>query len=180
MTAPAARPYGVVAEFDTAERLLEAARAAHRAGFRDVEGFSPFPVEGLDEVLEEPPSRLTAIALVGGVGAATGFFLLQAYAMGISYPFDIGGRPLFSWPSYVLSSFAVGILGAVVSSVLGMLYLNRLPRLHHPIFEHKGFIRVTQDRFFLRIGPDHERFDEARIREVLGSSAPLSLRTLQL
>lgn len=171
-------PYGLVAEFERPDELVAAARAARREGFAELEGYSPFVVEELDEALGLEPSILPVLALAGGLLGAVGFFLLQTYAMVESYDFNIGGRPLFSWPSFILPSFAIGIAGAAVTTVVGMLILDGLPRLNHPIFEHEGFARATQDRFFLRIGPDRRGWDEERVRAFLETRHPLSLRML--
>lgn len=178
MSAPEAAPaYGVMAEFDDPDSLLGAARAARAEGFGVVEGFSPYPVEGLDEALGLKASPLPLVALGGALLGGLGFYALQAYAMGVHYRFDIGGRPLFSWPSYVLPSFAVAVMLASVAAVAVMLALCRLPKLHHPAFDNDRFGRASEDRFFLRLGPEDGRDAEAARRFLEGRN-PLSIRVL--
>ena len=49
--------YGLMAYFDSAERLLEALRVLKEKGYRHLEALTPNPVEGIEEVLggELPP-----------------------------------------------------------------------------------------------------------------------------
>lgn len=174
--------FGLVAEFARPDELLAAAQAARAAGFRELEAYSPFPVEGLAEALGLPRSPISLLALAGGLVAGGGAMLTQLFAFGLNYVLNIGGRPLFAWQSYVLPSFATGVLGAGATAVLAMLLLNRLPRLHQPIFEHDRFHLATRDRFFLRVGPGDgtggDRFDEEGARRWLEGRDPLSIRRL--
>ena len=89
------------------------------------------------------------------------------------YPFNIGGRPFHSWPMFIPITFEMGILGAALSGVVAMFALNRLPRLHHPLFAVPGFERASVDRYFLCIEASDPKFgDVARTqRFLLGAGA---------
>lgn len=140
--------YGVLAEFPTADELLAAARAAHDDGYT-VEAYSPFPVEGLDEAVGFVRNRMPLITFVGGLAGGAGGYFMQWYSAVVSYPVNIGGRPLDSWPAFVPATFALTILGAAVAAVIGMLLANGLPRLRHPLFEIREFDLATRNRFFV-------------------------------
>ncbi len=154
--------FGVMAEFDTAERILQVARHVHEDGYRHIDAFTPFPVEGLAEVVGFGREWLPSIALVGGVLGGIGGFLLQYYASVIAYPLNIGGRPLNSWPSFIPITFELTVLGAALSAVLGMMVLNWLPKPYHPVFNVPRFALASRDRFFLLIRVDDPHFDRER------------------
>jgi hypothetical protein len=159
--------YGLLGEFPSAEHLVEAAQLAREAGYRRMDAYSPFPIEGLADALGARPSRLPFIVLVGGIcGGALGY-LMQWYMVAVSYPLNIGGRPTHTWPAFVPVTFELTILGAALAAVLGMLALNGLPRPHHPLFNVPEFSLASQHRFFLCIEAADPRFDLAATGEFL-------------
>lgn len=164
--------YGLMASFDTADELLHAAEAAYAAGYRKMDGYSSFPVEGLDDALGIRPTRLPYGTLAAGiVGGLTGYGL-QYYCNVISYPLNIGGRPLYSWPAYIPVTFELTILFAAFFTVLGMLAANGLPMPYHPVFNAPEFSFASRDKFFLCIESVDKQFDLERTREFLETLHP--------
>jgi hypothetical protein len=164
--------FGVLAEFDGPESLVEATRRVHAAGFQRFEAYSPFPVHGLPEAMGFLRTRLPLIVFAGGVvGCITGY-LLQYWVSAVSYPLNIGGRPHNSVPSFIPVTFEMTILFAALAAVLGMLALNRLPRPHHPLFGIERFSHVTRDAFFLCILAEDAKFDHALVRDFLQALGP--------
>ena len=155
----AAHIYGVLAEFPSAEHLVDAARLAHEAGYRKMDAYSPMPVEGLADAVGSPPSRLPLIVLLGGIAGGALGYLMQWYLSVVSYPLNIGGRPEHPWPAFIPVTFELTILGAAIAAVLGMLALNGLPRPHHPLFNVPDFSLASQHRFFLCIEARDPQFD---------------------
>lgn len=150
--------YGLLAEFETAEALVAAAEGARSAGYRKLDAYSPFPVEGLAEALHFHERKLPVLALVGGlVGCAAGFGL-QYYVSVIAYPVNIGGRPLASWPSFVPVAFELTILIAALCAVFGMLLMNGLPMPYHPLFNNSKFSMASSHAFFLCIEAADKQF----------------------
>jgi hypothetical protein len=166
------RTYGLLAELTTPDELLAAVRTARRAGYRRVEAYSPFPVEGLVEALELGPSRVPLIVLAGGLIGGISGYLLQYWVSVLAYPINVGGRPFNSWPAFVPVTFEMTILGAALFGVIGMLALNGLPLPYHPLFNLAQFGRVTRDRFFLCIEASDPRFDLLETRRFLESLGP--------
>ena len=161
--------YGLLAEFHTPEELLAAARRAHQEGYRRMDAYSPFPVEGLAEAIGHHHTRLPLIVLIGGlVGCASGF-LLQYWASVLYYPMNIGGRPPNSWPAFIPITFEMTILLAATSAVLGMLALNGLPMPYHPVFNVERFALASRNHFFLAIEARDARFHLAGTRQFLQS-----------
>lgn len=162
-------PYGLVAEFDTAEALVKAAAKARDAGYRRMDGYSPFPIEGLMEALGHHGTKLPLVIFMGGLLGGLGGYFLQWYTAQYSYPFNIGGRPLNSWPMFLPVTFECTILGAVLSAVFGMLAMNGLPMPYHPLFHIERFALASRDRFFLAIRAIDPKFDLKGTREFLQS-----------
>jgi len=165
--ATAAKHFGLVAEFHEPEPLIAAARAVTEAGYRKVEAYSPFPLEGLAEALEFKRTRLPLIVLCGGIIGGLAVYALQYWVSVIQYPLNIGGRPTHSWPLFLPVTFECIVLLAALSCVLGMLALNGLPRPFHPLFDVEGFERASSDRYFLLIMAADGKFDVDQTREFL-------------
>jgi hypothetical protein len=164
--------YGLMAEFRTSDELLLAAERAHQEGYRRMDAYSPMPIHGLAEAIGVRFTAVPLVVLIGGLtGAATGFGLCH-YMSQIAYAHNIGGRPLFSWPSYIPVTFETAVLFASFSAVIGMLAMNGLPRPYHPVFNVSRFDRASHDRFFLCIEAADEKFHPERTREFLESLNP--------
>src|SRR3989449_6482675 len=159
--------YGLMAEFDAAEQLIAAAERCRAEGYRYVNAYTPFPVEGLAEALGFRRSSVPLITLIGGVGGGVGGFFMQYWMAAISYPQNIGGRSLNSWPMFIPVTFELTVLGAAVFAVLGMLALNKLPQPHHPVFNAPRFALASNNRFFLCIEARDPKFDRVQASQFL-------------
>jgi hypothetical protein len=166
------RYYGLMAEFGSPADIVAAAQRAHAEGYRRMDAFTPFPVEGLAEAMDFHRTRVPLIVFLGGLaGCLLGYFM-QYYFMAIYWPFNIGGRPLNSWPAFIPITFELTVLLAAISAVLGMLALNGLPQPYHPVFNAPNFALASQDRFFLCIEAGDPRFDREATRAFLTSLSP--------
>jgi hypothetical protein len=172
--------YGLLAEFATVDTLVAAAKQARVQGYRQVEAYSPFAIEGLDEAIGLPRNRVPLIALLGGIAGGLGTYFLQWYSAVIDYPVNIGGRPLNSWPSFIPPTFELTILGAAFAAVIGMLVLNGLPRLYHPLFNVPEFDLATRNRFFLCLPARDPAFEIDRAKKFLQDLQPLLMREVPL
>ena len=167
--------FGILAEFEDADALIEASRRTHEAGFRQFEAYSPLPVDGLAEAVGFHRSRMPLVVLIGGIVGFLSGWGLQYYVSVINYPLNIGGRPLNSWPSFIPVIFEMTVLFAALSAVLGMLAMNGLPRPHHPLFAIPQFDRATQDRFFLCILARDPAFHPHSTRQFLERLGPVEI-----
>lgn len=159
--------YGLSGAFESAESLLAATRKTYEAGYRKFDAYTPVPVDGLAEAMGRRGTAIPRFVLCGGiVGGLTGWFL-QWFSATYDYPLNVGGRPFNSWPMFIPVIFELTVLFAAITGVLGMLFLNGLPRLHHPIFNAQGIRRATLDRFFLCIESSDPRWDRRATREFL-------------
>ena len=164
--------YGVMAEFDSPTALVAAARAAREQGYRKLDAYSPFPIEELSDALHLHRNKLPLIVLIGGIMGCIAGYLLQYYVTVIYFPINVGGRPLNSWPAYIVITFEVTILFAALSTVLGMLALCGLPMPYHPVFNVPRFALASRNRFFLCIEAADPMFDHDRTSEFLETLGP--------
>jgi hypothetical protein len=151
--------YGLLAEFDTAQQLLDAARSVHRAGYTKTDAFSPFPIHGLAETLGFRERRLSPLVFMGGLAGLVAGYSLEYWTQVIAYPLNIGGRPYHSWVSFIPPAFETTILFAAFTAGLSMIVLNGLPQLYHPVFNAKRFHLASQDKFFLVVEANDPKFN---------------------
>ena len=162
-----AGPYGLMAEFEDPSALVAAAKRTYEAGYRNIDTFSPYPIEEAWEAIGQHDRRLSKIVLGGGVlGLLTGF-ALQEWVHQVAYPINIAGKPLNSWPQFVPVMFELTILFAALSAVIGMIVLNGLPQPYHPVFNVPRFEHASRDKFFLLVESADPKFDREQTREFL-------------
>jgi hypothetical protein len=164
--------HGLLAEFTTPEAVLGAARRAFEQGYRRLDAYTPFPVEGLAEAIGFTRNRLPLIVLAGGIVGGLAAYLMMWYSAVINYPLNVGGRPYHSWPAFVPITFEMTVLAAAFAAVLGMLGLNGLPMPYHPVFNVPSFAQASRNRFFLGIQADDPLFDRAQTRHFLEGLGP--------
>src|SRR5262252_8136281 len=168
-----ARPYGMIAEFRTAAAVLHAAEKVRDAGFRRWDVFTPFPVHGMDKAMGLKNSKVGWFSFLGGVTGYTTGMLLIWFCNKLDYPIVIGGKPMFSPFSAFPPSYELTILFGAFGSLFGMLFLNRLPRLHHPLLKNRRFGQVTHDKYFLVIETSDPKYSEpatVKLLEAAGSN----------
>lgn len=161
--------HGVMGEFATPEQLLAAAKKAREAGYKHVDAFTPFPIEGLAHAIGFRWTAVPLITFIGGLGGGLTGFGLQYWASAITYPLNIGGRSLNSWPAFIPVTFELTVLGASIFAVVGMLALNKLPQPYHPVFNVERFAQASTDKFFLCIEARDPKFNLAETSRFLQS-----------
>jgi hypothetical protein len=167
--------YGIMAEFDTPGTLVTAARRTYEAGYKKIDAYTPFPIEELSEAIGFHRNSVPLVVLIGGILGGCSGFGLQYWIHVINYPLNIGGRPLNSWPAFIVVTFEMTILFAGLFAVLGMLALNGLPMPYHPVFNIPRFAFASKDRFFLIIFSSDPKYDAASTRRFLESLGPRSI-----
>jgi hypothetical protein len=166
--------YGYIVEFDDAEDLLATARASRAEGYTVVEAYSPMPLHGLSEIMGWK-NHMSLIVLCGGIFGGIAGFALQYWISVIDYPVNIGGKPMNSWPAFIVPTFEGTILCAALAAVFGMFWLNGLPQPYHPVFNVPRFSEASRDRFFLMILSRDPKFDMVGTKRFLAQRNPLSL-----
>lgn len=175
-----AEVYGILAEFAEPEPLLAASRGVYAAGYRQLDAFTPFPVEGLADAIGFRTDRVALFTLLGGIAGGALAFAMQWYCNVVGYPIDIGGRPMFSWPAFIPVTFELTVLGAALTAAFAMLALNRLPKPWHPAFNLSSFARASRDRFFLCVLARDPLYNPDTLRELLSTFQPLSIQEAPL
>ena len=177
--AGAPRLYGLLAEFETPQALLDAATRVQEAGYVKTDAFSPMPIHGLAEALGFREHLVPKIILGGGIAGLITGYGLQYWTQVVDYPMNIGGRPEWSWIAWIPPMFELTILFAALSAVFGMLALNGLPQPYHPVFNAARFERASQDAFFLVIEAGDPKFDLDQTRAFLSGLHPREVVTLE-
>jgi hypothetical protein len=165
----------LLAAFSGGDALRATARKARTEGFQSLDAFTPYPVEGLVQELSPQASHVRIAMFVGGMGIAALAYGLEWYSAVIAYPIDSGGRPLNSWPTFVMFPFAIGIFAAAVAGLIAFFVQSGLPRLHYPLFEIDGFRRASQDSFLLAIAAPQADRDRQRARDLLREAGAVSI-----
>ncbi len=168
-----------MAKFEKPEQLLHAAHAAYEAGYRKMDAYSPYAVEGVAEAMGLHKTRVPLIILLGGICGALTAYGMQWYSAVIDYRLNVGGRPPHSWPAFIPITFELTVLFAAIAGVIGMLALNGLPRLYHPVFNAPEFKLASQTRFFLCIEKDDALFQAEKVRAFLSSLAPMTITEVE-
>lgn len=167
--------YGIIAEFAEPEQVLNAARGAYQAGYRKMEAYTPHEIEGLAEALGYHKTRVSLVALIGGICGALTAYGMEWFSAVIHFPLNVGGRPLHSWPSFIPITFELTVLFASLAAFFGMLAMNGLPKPYHPVFNAPDFKLATQTRYFLCIEAEDPRFKPEEVRGFLQSYSPISV-----
>ena len=167
--------WGLIAEYDEPEQLLQAAEKARDHGFTRLDAYTPFPIHGLYDALGHGKTRLQWLVLIAGIIGGVGGFWMQYYANVIDLPWNVGGRPLNSWPSFMPVAFELSILFAALTAVIGMLVLNGLPKPYHPLFNVKEFEAASKDKFFLCVKASDPKFNLQKTKAFLQSLDPRSV-----
>jgi hypothetical protein len=161
--------YGIMGEFNSPSDLVAAARRTYEAGYRRINGYSPYPIEELSEAIGFTRTSLPLIVLIGGILGGLGGFFMQYWMEVIDYPLNVGGKPYNSWPAFIPITFECTVLVAAFAAVLGMLVLNKLPQPYHPVFNAPNFALATRDRFFLVIEANDPRFSHDETTQFLNT-----------
>ena len=168
--------YGLLAEFDTPTELVHATEAAHAAGYRRMDCYTPYPVEEAAEALHFHRNRVPLLCLIGGILGGSTAFLMQTWMSVWGYPLNIAGRPLYSWPAFIIPAYEWTILFSGLSAAFGMIALNGLPQPYHPLFNAPNFRSgATVDKFFLCLEATDPKFSLTDSRAFLESFSPVSV-----
>lgn len=177
---PTSALYGLMAEFARPKELVAAAEKARLAGYRQMDAYTPIPIEELAEALGLRRTRLPILVFLGGLVGCIGGFGLAYWTQVFAYPMNVGSRPFNSWPQFIPVTFETTVLGAALTAFVGMWALNRLPQPYHPVFNVPEFARASTDRFFLCIEATDARFDTHGTRQFLEGLHPVGVSEVAL
>jgi hypothetical protein len=165
----------VLAEFSDPESMLNGLELLRSQGFRKLESYTPYQVEGVAEGLGLAQPWLPKLTFAGGLFGAVAGYLIQWYANVYDYPYNVGGRPLHPVPAFIPATFEAAVLAAAFTAFVVFFFAARLPALWDPVFEVEGFERAFIDRYWIGIGRVEEQLDLEHVELILAPSAPLRL-----
>lgn len=162
--------HGVMAEYSDEHAAVAGAQRMYDLGYRVMDGYTPFPVHGLDDAIGRKRTKLPIIVLAAGLAGAIGGFGMMAFSAAVHYPINVAGRPYIAWPMFVPITFECTILCASLTAVFAMIGLNGLPQPYHPTFNVPAFERASSNSFFVCVESTDPKFDPAKVREDFGST----------
>jgi hypothetical protein len=172
-------PYGLIAEFETPAAIIDAAVRVRDAGYRRWDVFTPFPIHGMDDAMGLKDSKVGWISFVGAsIGFTTGMVMIW-WMNAIDYPIIVGGKPMFSPFGAFPPSYELTILFGSFGALLGMLFLNRLPRLHHPLLKNRRFALASHDRYYVVIETSDPKFSDTDTRKLLEDAGSKHIETVE-
>ncbi|MGB5107968.1 MAG: DUF3341 domain-containing protein [Candidatus Zixiibacteriota bacterium] len=170
----------IIAEFDSPADLMHAGEKVRDAGFISFDCHSPFPIHGMDKAMglkRSPVGYIVGTAALIGFAAISGFIY---WVSAVDYPMVISGKPFFSFQAFVPVVFAVTVLTSAITATFGMLIINKLPQLFHPLFESKNFVRFSDDGFFVSIDAKDSKFDAIRTKDFLKSIGGKNIEVIEV
>lgn len=171
--------WGLLAEFETAQQIYHACEGVRDAGYTHWDAHTPFPVHGLDGAMGLPKSKLPWIVLAAGLTGLAGATALQWWVHAVEYPLVISGKPFFALPTYVPVMFELTVIFSAFAAVIGMLALNGLPKMNHPLFTSERFDRASDDRFFISVESRDARYDANATAEFLRSLGATNVELIE-
>ena len=171
--------WGAIAEFENPAHLYESITTVRKSGYSKFEAYSPFPIHGIEDAMDLPGSKVPWITLVGGLTGLTIAFLLQWWTSAVDYPVVIGGKPLFAWEPSVPIFFELTMLLSGISTLVGLMVLNGLPKPYHPLDNYPPFRRVTDDKFFITIEATDPKFDADACQAMLADLGGLNVALVE-
>lgn len=171
-------PHRILAQFETHERLVEALWQLQQEGYTHIEVYAPFPSDEIDELLPGRKTPMGWLMLAGGLLGGGGAYFMEWYAAH-DYAYNVGGRPLHSWPSFIPITFELTVLTSALVGFFGLWWLCRLPRLDHPVFSSPYFLRASQDRFFIAVRTDDPRLTSIGVERLLRAAGAVSLEEVE-
>ena len=156
----------MLAMFEHEAGLSHALERLREAEVGPLETYTPAPLQDAAEA-----SPVPLIILAAGLLGAAGSFALQSYSGEVAYPFEVGGRPLFAWASFVPTVFENGVLIAIVAGLMAFMVINRMPRLYDPVDEWDAMRRASRDRWFVQVASNGRCGAGARARGAAGAAA---------
>ena len=165
--------HGMMAEFETAEALVEAARAASAEGYHKMDAYSPLPHRRVTRCTAYP--RQPGFAGLSDRrfrGSVYGFWAAELdVRRSTTRTTSAADRPM-SVPMFIPITFECTILFAGLTTAIAMILMNGLPAPYHPVFNVERFSLASRSRFFLCIEAEDHHFDRDRTRKFLESLQP--------
>ena len=172
------KPFAIMAEYETPAEIMAAAKKVHAEGYQKWDVHSPFPIHGMDDAMGLKRSKLGyLIGAMGLTGALFGFGL-QTWIHSIEYPMNISGKPYFAYPAYAIITFELMVLFSAFGAVFGMMFFNRIPRFHHPVFYSEKFSDVSSDAFYVSIEVDDPKYHENNVIDFLKNIGETEIEVL--
>lgn len=170
--------YGLLAEFRNPAHLMKAAKLTSKAGYKNYDCYSPFPIHGMDDAMDLKPSKLGYIVLAHAILGFIGALSLISWTASVAYPINISGKPYLNFPAFVPVTFELTILLSAFGAVFGMFFLNKMPKHHNPIFNSDTFKKATDDGFFVIIESDDDLYHDEKTKTFLQEAGAVHIETI--
>ena len=168
---PKERPM-VFGLWDDEALFLKASQKIVASGYKDIEAITPYPVHHLDKALNLKRSSIPWVTFIFGLlgfGFGTWF---TWWTSAVSWPINIGGKPMWSLPAFVPIIFELTILFAALSSVGALIVACGLPRLNPKILDPD----LTSHKFALMVFKDDSKYEKEALEKLLKAEGAESVK----
>ncbi|MDZ7715847.1 MAG: DUF3341 domain-containing protein [Balneolaceae bacterium] len=170
--------HGILAEFRNPKELIDVAEKVEKSGYNKYDTYAPFPIHGMEKAMGLKNSPLGWIVLGGALVGLIGAVTLMVWVMAYEYPMNISGKPFINIPVYVPIAFELTVLLAAFAATFGMFALNKLPKLHNPLFNVDRFKKASDDGFFICIEAEDELFSEEKVSSLFTDAGATHIETV--
>jgi hypothetical protein len=161
----------VLGLYEDANYAAEAGDSLKEAGLSNEEfdflTGSPYPEGAFGE--RHNRHRLYVFPLVGAICGLTAGILLTSMTQ-LAYPLVTGGKPILALPPMAIISYEATLLGAILFTVIGIIFESRLPRLKLGLYDN----RITEGLIGVLVECDEAQVP--RVEQVLTQAGAVDVK----
>jgi len=165
----------VLGVYEQPDNVADAVSRLRQAGFEDndfdILSGTPYPEGTFGEKVQA--HRLYLFPLIGALCGFTIALLITAGTQ-LSFPMVTGGKPILAIPPMLIIMYEGTMLGAILFTVIGVIFESRLPRLNLGVYDTRithGYIGVIVSCPVEKLGHTEQLLKEAGAADIKKEAA---------
>jgi len=162
---------GVMGIFTDEHTILLAAEKTRLKGFVNFDAVTPYPVHGMEEAVGVKRSWIPWVTLIAGAAGCLFGLWFTWWTSAVSWPINVGGKPMWSLPAFIPIIFELTILFAALASVKVMIIVAcGLPKIDPPVVD----LDLTSHKFGLFVSEKDAKYNAREVQawmQELGAEA---------